>query len=259
MKLVEPNVELVKCDNTLDGIKKKIELLNKKYYDTYYNIDANSYYGLFNDLLYNDPNKLLHHATVYLTIDLGKDNKDYTGKLLKDRDSRVVIHENAAYITTSIYVLNKLMCLDALDFISDCTPIHKIRCTIDIRTSKHSAGYFLLLGENFKTNVKPIKMIKGEFEFINPISFDYSKETLDIIIDSYKKSEEFFERLLNENILVDEARNVLSGGVKVDLLISTYEDDFQNIYDECFINKSIDFLFIHQATICFCLIKDEGQ
>lgn len=138
MKIINPYVELIQQEPGFDGIMKHIERCGRTCYKSEDKITDDSADTFVANLIKNKHYAMLEHATVYLKVNLPKDEIT-SGKSLyhykHNPYSTYKVFEGAAYITTNYRVLQENGWLDDLQYICEPTEFHVPRITLKFITN----------------------------------------------------------------------------------------------------------------------------
>lgn len=148
MKIINPDVEIIDQDYTLDGIYKHIEKAGRTCYQSQDKITNDSAKGFVDRMVKSGHGAMLEHGTVYLYIeykspldnfDIYNTGSDLYIRYLKNKFSKVrVLSENyyttKCYITTNYRVLVENDWLDDLQWLCEPTEHHLKRVTVKFTT-----------------------------------------------------------------------------------------------------------------------------
>lgn len=147
MKIVNPDVEIIDQDYTLDGIYKHIEKAGRTCYQSQDKITDNSAKGFVNRMVKSGHGAMLEHGTVYLYIEFTSPLADKNflryskikHKYSANKYSKVVNklidnYKTQCYITTNYRVLVENDWLDDLQYICAPTEHHAKRVTVKFTT-----------------------------------------------------------------------------------------------------------------------------
>ena len=147
MKIINPDVEIINQDYTLDGIYKHIEKAGRTCYQSQDKITNDSAKGFVDRMVKSGHGAMLEHGTVYLYIEFTSPLADrnflqYSNikhKYSSNKYSKVVSklidnYKTQCYITTNYRVLVENDWLDDLQYICEPTKHHAKRVTVKFTT-----------------------------------------------------------------------------------------------------------------------------
>lgn len=147
MKIINPDVEIINQDYTLDGIYKHIEKAGRTCYQSQDKITNDSAKGFVDRMVKSGHGAMLEHGTVYLYIEFTSPLADrnflqYSNikhKYSSNKYSKVVSklidnYKTQCYITTNYRVLIENDWLDDLQYICEPTEHHAKRVTVKFTT-----------------------------------------------------------------------------------------------------------------------------
>ena len=140
MKLIEPSVELIEQESSLEGIYKQIEKAGRICYKSEDKITENSAKKFVDMLIKNGHRAMLEHGTVYLKF---PDNIDYINLSIKYNSNpysiikwdKFIGKDAGAHVTTNYRVLVENNWLDDLQYLCEPTEYHEKRYTLKFITS----------------------------------------------------------------------------------------------------------------------------
>ena len=149
MRLIKPNLEILKQQPGLDGIYKQIELAGRTCYKSEDKITEDSAKAFVDRMIASGHGAMLEHGTVYLKVkDIETINKYLINKYTKvniilESDSPYSANYEVAYITTNYRVLVENNWLDDLQYICEPTEYHEKRITVKWTCDRITGESFL--------------------------------------------------------------------------------------------------------------------
>lgn len=263
MKIVEQKAEYWKQEN----VKKHIERCARVCYKSECNITDDSAEKFVNRLIKSKHHAMLEHATVYLTLQGGRERRedDAINFFILDPYSRVNIepeNSNIIYVTTNYRVFFD-MPIDCSEWICKKTEHHEERYTMFLTTSigivrellrhrkfsfanestrycNYTQGKF----ENRITFIKPywanlntgfydMELSDGHLYFIGDgyiVPYDDFTTAESFFLHSLKFAERTYKNLIQE-CTAQQAREVLPLCTKSDIVMTGFADDWEHFFD----------------------------
>lgn len=238
MKLIPQTVELLKQEDW----KKQIELAARTCYKSEDKIGEGTADAMLKKLINYRHYSMLEHGTIYLHMpigDTGRSNKltRFFHKYYHNPYSRAKMDYTGSnvYITTNYRVLLENGWTKDLQYLCKPTDNHVKRYTFRLITSisivreliRHRAFSFANESTRFIDYNK-----KGEFYFIKPYWYEESdkdvKNRFDYICNAAIAAYNF---MLQHNYSPQQAREVLPLCTKSELIMTGFEDDWENFLD----------------------------
>lgn len=264
MKLIEQKAELLIQPEGLEGMYKQIENAARICYKSENNSTGDSK-SFVDKLIKMKHFSVLEHGTVYLKMfwpgsvcDLCNQTEEdeHIDKYLTNPYSKVVYHGNDVYVTTNYRCLIENNWLDDLKYLCKPTEFHPKRLTFKLTTSisivreliRHRAFSFANESTRYCDYSNKSKFSEGNI-FIMPYWFaDSTEEQGELFMDYCKYCEDAYTTLLGkwdnkkpdkrfktgfkENPLPPQAaREVLPLCTKSELVMTGFEDDWNNFLD----------------------------
>lgn len=251
MQFIKPSVKIEHQGTDFNDMLKHIELCGRVSYKSEDRVTDDSFEKFINMLIKKGHTSPLEHGTVYLTIpkDL-KDFKDEFNKLLASPYIKKIEDDSFYYITTNYRVVYTLDLEFIKKYWSEPTK-HIKRVSIRIICSR-GIGYEIVRHRDLSITQESTRYCnysKGKFDsclkFIIPswiediidgetfsvediapdkivdaiLSGKHNKNTL-VLISSHVCEENAYTELINSNCSPQQARDVLSNGLKTELIVT---------------------------------------
>lgn len=256
MKLIKPNVVILKQQPGLDGMYKQIELAGRTCYKSEDKITEDSAKAFVDRMIASGHGAMLEHGTIYLRIPSDDINyHHYLSKYEKNPYSRcnygLTLNGSPVgdiYITSNYRVLVENNWLDDLKYICEPTKSHEKRITVKwaldrvtgesflrhrvfsfARESTRYCNYSKDKFGNEITFVIPTWINETEEE-INREFRDTDKDDVSVFVRALKTSEEEYFTLLNNGWKPQQARQVLMFSVHSPLVMTGFESDWKHFF-----------------------------
>lgn len=265
MRLINSSVEIIKQGDTLLDIYKHIEKAGRVSYKSEDRITEDSAEKFCQMLINRGHLCPLEQGTVYLTVDFTNaftgDMHDMELKYSMNPYSRVVATGAGIYITTNMRVLIENNWLDDLKWLTEAKEAHEKRVTakficsrdISLELVRHrvfsyvqeSSRYCNYIKSKFNSQItfiipSDIELNVGEYrssihtwENINTRD-TFSRDCNDPIcmfLDGLQDSERNYFNLIQSGWRPEQARRVLVGDTKTEIMMTGFEDDFKHFFD----------------------------
>jgi thymidylate synthase (FAD) len=240
MKLIEPSFEIVKFEDTLEGIYKAIELAGKVSHKSEHNIKEGSAKEFVDRMI-----KLGHYAPLeFGTVNLGISRNfpkahDIFTYYRNNPYSRVATYTYYFFITTNYRVIAEANRLDDLEYSCEFTEYHKkricVKFTLPIGISRefvrHRAFSFMELSTRY-VNMSGNK-VGNEITFISPnFKPDFIGSPLYLEwIEALRNAEKSYNNLIKLGYKPQEARGVLPLDTKTELYMCGYIEDWKKFFE----------------------------
>lgn len=231
MKLLKPSVEILDNSNPY----KLIEKCGRVCYKSESRITNDSYVKFINMIKKNKHLSVLEHGTFYLTIPSGDLNfpriREGVTKLLDNKYTKYKEHNQLLYVTTNYRVIVENN-LEALLFYNlGISEHHYKRTTVKFvcsracaqQLTRHRIASFSMESQRY------CNYSKGKFN--GEISFIYLKDIPEVQKNLYSECEKVYMQLIANKFLPQEARMVLPNATKTELIMTAYNDDWQEIFN----------------------------
>ena len=247
MKLIKSSFEIVKFEDTLEGVYKAIELAGKVSHKSEHNIKEGSATEFVDRMI-----KLGHYAplefgTVYLQFFwpgavCQRCNQIAPHRLLdkyaNNKYSIVRYHGNDVYVTTNLRILVENNWLDDLKYLCEPTEYHEkrymVKFTLPIGISRefvrHRAFSFMELSTRY-VNMSGNK-VGNEITFISPnFKPDFIGSPLYLEwVEALRNAEKSYNNLIKLGYKPQEARGVLPLDTKTELYMCGYIEDWKHFF-----------------------------
>lgn len=248
MKLIKSSFEIVKFEDTLEGVYKAIELAGKVSHKSEHNIKEGSAKEFVDRMI-----KLGHYAplefgTVYLQFFwpgavCQHCNQTTPHKLLDkyadNKYSMVRYHGNDVYVTTNLRILVENNWLDDLKYLCGPTEYHEKRYTVKFTLPigisrefvRHRAFSFMELSTRY-VNMSGNK-VGNEITFISPnFKPDFIGSPLYLEwVGALRNAEKSYNNLIKLGYKPQEARGVLPLDTKTELYMCGYIEDWKHFFE----------------------------
>jgi len=266
MRIIEPEVKLIKQKDFNFELDKgsSVEDISKIQNELFQNVLDHIEYcnGICRDTdvkeTIKDGNNLdaLEHGTIYLTVPIGKpdpsNTEDYMNRMRivnfyqNDPDSIVKGYKSdekdvlyVYFITTSYRVVVENNRHSDLIFLFNNSEYHAQRFTYGIVTNKGVANK-LLKNKSLNISISEPSIVNNEL-ILNSHSFDSDSEVKNSWIDLGKESFKLYETIINKGISKDNAYKVLPDTVQVNVVLSGFKEDFENLFKTITFDDDIDY------------------
>ena len=236
MRIVEPNVEVLKQNNLFEHI----ELCGRTCYKSDDKICDGSAEKFVNMLIRSKHGSVLEHGTIYLIVPLGDKKKPSNlNKLLANPYTKVNLQDKKFYITTNYRVVVENDFINLVErYESECTEHHEKRITIRIICNRATSHEFVrhramsisqesqrYVNYGNKKNGKQIKVIKPLYFQENSLPYKLWKISVFI-------AEKVYMKLIKIGRSPQEAREVLPNSTATELVMTGFKSqwkDFLNL------------------------------
>lgn len=246
MKLIEPNVELIKQEPDIEGIYKQIERSGRICYKSEDKITEDSAKKFVDMLINNGHGAMLEHGTVYL---LFANTGDDTGYFIQydNNPYSIATYDKLGYVyvTTNYRVLVENKWLDDLKYICEPTECHEKRYTLKFTTSigitreliRHR--HFSFANESTRYCNYSKDKFGNEITFIEPYWLDDNRKFqnseaynngYERFVSACEEAEGAYFDLLDEGFKPQEAREMLPLATKSEIIMTGFESDWEAFF-----------------------------
>lgn len=265
MRLINSSVEIIKQGDTLLDIYKHIEKAGRVSYKSEDKITEDSAEKFCQMLINRGHLCPLEQGTVYLTVDFTNgtpsDMFDLEIKYSMNPYSKVVVTGAGVYVTTNMRVLIENECLGDLKWLTEAREAHEKRYTakficsrdiaMEIRT--HRAASYVMESSRYCNYSK--SKFNSQITFIIPSDLDlnvgeyrssihtwenintgdtFSRDCNDPIcmfLDGLQDSERNYFNLIQSGWRPEQARRVLVGNTKTEIVVTGFKNHFEHFFD----------------------------
>ena len=231
MQLIEPSVEWLPQEPTLEGAKKIIEVAGRTCYKSEDKTTDNSYKQFYNRMKRLGHLSVLEHGSIYLKINILKNPFKALFYRL-NKFSKIKIKGLNAYISTNLRVIEENNRNKDIKYICEPTKYHDKRFTFRIITSRVISQQFIRhrVFSVSQESQRYCNYSKNKFGddilFIEPIWLEQHPDAVDILKSDYKKAENNYLTLSKMGVKAEDARDVLPNGVKTEFIYTGFTSDF---------------------------------
>ncbi len=257
MKLIKPSVQIIEQDKynyNINSVFKAIELAGRTCYKSEDRITEDSAKEFVERMVKSGHGAMLEHGTVYLTIPIFYTQDVGVLKYELNPYSKLVTKTNYAFVTTNYRVLVENDWLSDLKFLSMCNIIHKKRTTVKFicdrgvshefvrhrvfSFAQESTRYCNYTKDKFNNELTFIipcwtNIPEGNYgDIFNPKESNITLTPNEyFFINSLRESEKYYMELTNNGWTSQQARNVLPNSLKTELVMTGFNDDWQNFFN----------------------------
>jgi len=266
MQVIDPKVKILKQLDTsflLDSSSSQ-EDINNMQSELFNNII--NHIEACNTFCYNNDLKesikkginldILEHGTVYLTVPIANPDPKYKEDYMR-RMQIVNFYQNNSesivkgykseqdgvlyvyFITTNYRVIIENNRHTDLVFLFNSSEYHVKRNTYAIITNKYTANKFYKI-KYLNTSISNPAIENDEFSIISH-SFDENSIAKNAWINSCKESYKIYEALIDSGMSKESAYKILPDTVKVNMVITAFDDDFEALFKTLDSEDDIDY------------------
>lgn len=235
MKFINQSFEIIKQENSLQGIEKQIELAGRVCYKSEDKITNDSSKSFVERLIKQKHTSVLEHGTVYLIINKSEDIYFYK----HNKYSAYTYDERFYYITTNYRVLVENNRLDDINkYHSELTDKHIKRisvrfiCSRAIATELIRHRVFSFSQESTRYCNYSKSKFNNQLTFIIPSFYDNlsikDRLNLDIL---FGRQEVMYLDLLEKGFKPQEVRALLPLTLKTEIIMTGFEYDWKHFFE----------------------------
>lgn len=232
MQLIEPSVEWLPQEPTLEGAKKIIEVAGRTCYKSEDKTTDNSYKQFYDRMKKLEHLSVLEHGSIYLKINILKNPVKALFYAL-NKFSKIKVRGLNAYVSSNLRVIEENKRHYDLKYICEPTKYHDKRYTFRIITSRVISQQFMRhrVMSFSQESQRYCNYSKGKFnnelQFINPIWYeDCSSGSIALYEAHMEHTEKTYLSLTKEGLPAEDARDSLLNGIKTEFICTGYKSDF---------------------------------
>ena len=240
MRLIEPNVEIIKQSNDLIGIFKHIEKCGRTCYQSYDKIDETSYIKFIQMIQSKGHLSVFEHGTIYLKIPSSEINPDRIDSLITNKYTkyRYNLEDGIYYATTNLRAIKENKLEDLMQYICEPTEYHYKRTTVKfilpIGISREFCRHRVFSFSEQSTRYCNFSLNKfnNEITFIIPTWVkDINSEKYSTFLEQLRESETTYFELIKEGYKPQEVRDVLPLITKSELIMTGFDEDWKQFLE----------------------------
>ena len=241
MRLIKPSYSIIEQPPGLEGVYKMIEIAGRTCYKSENNITEDSAKAFVDRMIKSGHGAMLEHGTVYLDILWNVTSAAFSLQLkLKvlnydnNKYSKVVDVGNHSYITTNLRVLVENGWLDDLQYICEPTEHHIKRVSVRFICDRGVSHEFVRhrVMSFAQESTRYCNYSKDKFGneltcIMPPWEIDGSYLEFE---EDLKVIESIYFKWLNKGWKAQEARYFLPTGVKTELVMTGFIEDWEHFF-----------------------------